>query len=283
MVGVDVSEHQYAQGADWWRQWQFGIIRVHSGFRDDNRWQQHLEDAREAGVPIELYGYIEGPSQGANPEAAAARLVELARANSVARVWADAEDESCTRDVAIEYTDTLRASGLQVGVYANIGDYARCFDGYADDLPWWMADYGPNDGTRHDPFEQAPVPKREWLIHQYTSLGGPNHSGLDLNLMQAGDEDLNQDQANQLKAIFNLASYLTEGQWPTGVEYHKPQLKQELDNIADAVGAHDGKATDEAAKRARKDALKDAARAVETGGFVNANVRAKLVKLILAL
>lgn len=41
---------------------------------------------------------------------------------------------------------------------------------------WWLPSYGDNDGTVHEP--TCPFPP---VLHQYTSRGGPNLTGLDLN------------------------------------------------------------------------------------------------------
>ena len=171
MNGVDISEHQSHRGPDWFRQFDFAIIRVHSGYRDDFMWEYHLADCKEAGVPFGFYGYLQG---NVNPAWQAQRMVDLTSGqNPPLGWWSDVEDPTVDWNAAGAHIGTLR--GLvpgRFGVYSNIGDYEAFLRGQADDLPWWMADYGSNEGTRHDPYEQPPVPHRGWSIHQYTSYPG---------------------------------------------------------------------------------------------------------------
>ena len=171
-----MSEHQQPFGAGWWSQWDFGIIRVHSGYRADNWWTYHADEARAAGVPIGFYGYVVGD---VDPIWQADQLVDLSSVyNPELGWWSDIEDHSLTGQVVEDHVARLRARvPSRVGVYANAGDYQTFLAGIADDLPYWFASYGPNDGDRHDPNPPAPRP---YDIHQFSSAGGLDRNHADV-------------------------------------------------------------------------------------------------------
>ncbi len=173
----DISEHQGRLGDEWFRQWPGVIIRVHSGYRYDLLWEAHLSDAQYAGIPVGFYGYVVGDRDGGWQ---ADQMYEPTR-DIPAQLgwWTDAEDAGVTSEIIKAHVERLReVVPGQHGTYSNVGDYHRLLAGHADDLPWWVAGYGPNDGQQHPLHPAAP---RDYLIHQFTSRGGPGGSGLDVN------------------------------------------------------------------------------------------------------
>lgn len=176
-VGIDVSEWQSPSSIDWSR-YAFGIIRVHNGYRQDFVWRLHVKNAQDAGVPIGVYGYVIG---NRSPRLQADELVAaVGDWEPELGYWSDVEDSTLDWAEAVEHvTRLVETKPGRVGVYANVGQYSYLLAGsVADSLPFWVAGYGQNDGLRHP---LRPAPARGWVIHQFTSLGGPNGSGLDVN------------------------------------------------------------------------------------------------------
>jgi hypothetical protein len=66
-----------------------------------------------------------------------------------------------------------------------------------------MADYGQNDGVRHDPWAQAPYPPRGYTIHQYSSAGG-----LDRNYSETMDWAGGTTPPEPEKPRYTMASFL---------------------------------------------------------------------------
>lgn len=167
--GVDVSEHQGVKDGDWFALFDYAILRAfnENGYRDrviDQTW------ANAAGRTLRgVYGW---PIPGADNFALGRQLVEEFP-GAEAGYWADREVSGRGVASASEvewYLKGIEAAGGKAGFYSNIGECV--FSPYLDAHDWWMADYGPNNGARHDPNAQPPIPGRPYTIHQYTSAGG---------------------------------------------------------------------------------------------------------------
>lgn len=170
--GTDISEYQ-----DHVPDCEFVIIRGWSGYRQDNRFTAHWAEAKAKGIPRGVYGYV----VGANPAAQAASLVALVAPDPPELgYWSDIEEPGLSHDAALGHINALRVTGAN-GYYSNVPDYTGILqsDPSLNDLYWWVAGYGPNDGQRHP---LNPVPPRPYLIHQYTSY--PN---LDRNYAETLD------------------------------------------------------------------------------------------------
>jgi len=181
--GCDVSEHQGNLSAEWFGQWSFCIIRAYNenGY-PDRTFQQNW--ARAAGRTLRgVYGW---PIPGGDNRALGAQLVRTAP-GAEAGYWADVEHSAQGIPSAADVEAYLRGIGDHPrGFYSNIGECPR--SPFLERELWWMADYGPNNGQRHDPNAQPPRPTRGWAIHQYTS------NPLDLNYASTldfvGDTDM---------------------------------------------------------------------------------------------
>ncbi len=167
--GVDISEHQGVWTSEQFDGFDYAILRAfnENGYRDRVIGQTW---ANAAGHTLRgIYGW---PIPGENNFELGARLVRE-YPGAEAGYWADREVSSRGVASAGEVEDYLRgieSQGGKAGFYSNIGECV--FSPYLDVHDWWMADYGPNNGTRHDPNEQAPRPSRPYTIHQYSSAGG---------------------------------------------------------------------------------------------------------------
>jgi hypothetical protein len=165
--GVDISEHQGDLAPEWFDQWAYVIIRAfnENGFADikfAQNWAR-AEGRTKRGV----YGW---PIPGRDNFVFGRTLVQAAP-GAEAGYWADVENSGRGLATAAETEAYLRGiedAGGFAGFYSNIGQCPR--NPYLEAHDWWMADYGPNDGSRHDPNEQPPRPQRPYTIHQYTSI-----------------------------------------------------------------------------------------------------------------
>lgn len=170
--GIDISEHQRGFGA--FDGWDFAIFRARNeNGRDDYQFWNFWRES--AGRTLRgVYGWpLAGAGLGANFATGEALVRDFP--GSEFGYWADVESSprGHARPEEVEaYVRGIEAAGGRAGLYSNIGDLVR--SPYLDTLPWWMADYGPNDGRMHDPNAQAPRPPadRPWAIHQFSSAGG---------------------------------------------------------------------------------------------------------------
>lgn len=162
--GCDISEHQGDLAPDWFDQWDYVIIRaVNENGYPDVKFRQNWE--RAAGRTLRgVYGW---PIPGGRNLALGADLVEVAP-DAEAGYWADVERSGRGLASPDDVKEYLRGIGDHVrGFYSNIPECPR--SPFLDGEMWWVADYGPNNGQRHDPYEQPPKPDRPYTIHQYTS------------------------------------------------------------------------------------------------------------------
>ena len=168
--GLDISEHQGFLPPEFFDQWDYVIIRAfnENGYPDktfNDNWR------KAAGRTLRgVYGWPT-PFIAGDDFARGQALVDIAP-DAEAGYWADVERVSggvASVHEVEQYLRGIESRGKRAGIYSNIGELPR--SPYIDAHDWWMADYGPNNGTRHDPFAQAPVPPpdRPYTIHQYTS------------------------------------------------------------------------------------------------------------------
>lgn len=190
MLGVDVSEHDNNRaggrrlGVDWFAQWEYAIIRSHNenGFAD--QWVlANLEDVQRAGIPWGIYAW---PVVGWGHDRNRAHVAQIVDTYGRPPLGVAADAEHSGRGFAApDEVEGFARGALDRGAgclyYCAIGELWRT--PLLDAVPWWVADYGPNDGRYHDPNEQPPRPPadRPWVIHQFTSLGAPGGSPLDVN------------------------------------------------------------------------------------------------------
>lgn len=160
----DVSEHQGDLSVDWFKQWPGVIIRAHSGYRYDHKFQQNWQRAKAAGIPRGVYGYVV-PERPAAWQAAA-MVDAVASDPPELGYWSDLEQRGLGPDHAWTHFSTLPVG--RRGVYANGGDYNAMTDARFDSAPWWGAGY-PNVIRR------GRAAAANMVIHQYQ--GSP----LDMN------------------------------------------------------------------------------------------------------
>ncbi len=186
-TGVDVSEWDVGRhpGMNWtafFQQYDYVIVRVanENGYADV--YAQMLTDAARASG--KAWGCYAWPLIGQGFDANYAHAQHLvARWNPGAcGMAADAErvgGRLANPDDIEGFCRGVQDAG-HVALY-----YCACLElhrtAYLDTLPYWVADYGPNNGGYHDPYEQWPVPDRPWTVHQFTSLGWPGGGSLDVN------------------------------------------------------------------------------------------------------
>lgn len=160
MIGFDVSEFQTPGGVPYG---DFAIVRAANGRRYDNKWQGHVQAARNHGVPFSLYIYNEPGST--SPEYQGDMLATVANEAGLSQgttLWADIEEGSGDlRWFEDRVVGRVNAHGYQCGVYS--GDYFWGAHNLAGDQGRWKATYGPNDGRQHN------APSGPFDIWQFTS------------------------------------------------------------------------------------------------------------------
>lgn len=164
--GYDISENNGTYTGPWG---DFVIVRgVNEWGRLDAHAVENIANAHAAGVRVGVYGW---PIPGHDNYQLGGDLVRT-YPGATCGYWADVESSDAglvNADEVTAYLHGIEAAGGLAGFYS---PDAYCYRSeYLDSRPWWMADYGPNDGTRHDPFEQPPFPPRDYQIHQYSSAG----------------------------------------------------------------------------------------------------------------
>jgi hypothetical protein len=177
MLGADVSVFQGWLDPWFFDQYEFVIIRAfdrHGAL--DKRFVENWHKA----YGRTLRGAYGWPKPGADNRALGAQLAAVA-GDAEFGLWADFEFSPeygiASLDDLLTYLDGIGTR--HKGVYANIPTYREfLIDSPVDHYPWWVANYGPNNGQRNPLSLPAPRP---YQIHQFTSRGGPGGSGLDLN------------------------------------------------------------------------------------------------------
>lgn len=162
--GCDISEHQGVWSPEQFAEYDWVIIRAYNenGF-PDRTFAQNWENARGR----TLRGVYGWPIPGGSNLALGAQLVAIAP-DAEAGYWADVERSGRGLASGEDVRNYLVGIGDRPrGFYSNIPECPR--SQFLDGEHWWVADYGPNDGSKHDPDEQAPRPQRPYTIHQYTS------------------------------------------------------------------------------------------------------------------
>lgn len=185
MTGIDIS---YAQETIPPGAWDFVFCRAtHSdtgavgATHVDSKFVEHFAAARK--YPHRgAYHFADPRSDGASQARVfvATCLANGFRPNVDSWTY-DAERPGLTRAHWLAFrTVALAALGHVRFLYVGFPFYEANFGPNLDLLhqdPWWLPAYGPNDGTPHAPNGIPFLP----VIHQYSSRGGPNRSGLDVN------------------------------------------------------------------------------------------------------
>jgi GH25 family lysozyme M1 (1,4-beta-N-acetylmuramidase) len=185
MTGIDISQWQsaIAPGA-----WGFIFCRAtHDGLGVDLMFDEHFPNALARAPRRGAYHFAKPiVSSGA---AQAQHFAQVCIANGFrvgVDLWAlDFEANALGSQAANvawirEFMATARALlGGRAFLYIGWPYYGESCGGDVSLLhesPWWLPAYGPNDGQPHT-YTAPFVP----CVHQYTSRGGPNLSGLDVN------------------------------------------------------------------------------------------------------
>lgn len=191
MTGIDISKYQLAIPPG---DWDFVIVRVtHDAGGTDALAAQHFADAaRRAPVRGVYHFWDPTASSGvAQAQLMASNALKIGFRKGV-DLWAlDSEAVALPTPAAniawkrAFYATARSMLGNKCLWYVGWPFYVEHFGNDLAALKeqaWWLPAYGPNDGTPHDP--QCPYAP---ALHQYTSVGGPNRSGLDVNrVMDAG-------------------------------------------------------------------------------------------------
>lgn len=177
--GCDVSAFQGPIEPEWFDQWDFVIVRAFD--RHGNLDARFLANWRAAEGRT-LRGAYGWPKPEADNRHLGAQLVTVA-ADAELGVWADWEPSQEYGLASLEELAAyLEGCGDRLkGVYAGLFVYPSDAPDWLGRVPWWVPNYGPNDGERHA-VEPASRVYRDWQIHQFSSRGsGPNGGALDLN------------------------------------------------------------------------------------------------------
>lgn len=185
MTGIDISQWQSAIAPG---SWDFIFCRAtHDGLGDDLMFDQHFPNALARTARRGAYHFAKPTvSRGA---AQAQHFAQVCIANGFrggVDLWALDFEANRLADAAEniawirDFMATARALlGGRAFLYIGWPYYVESCGGdvtLLHESPWWLPAYGPNDGQPHT-YSAPFVP----CIHQYTSRGGPNLSGLDVN------------------------------------------------------------------------------------------------------
>lgn len=186
MTGIDISQWQSAIPAG---TWDFIFCRAtHDGLGDDLMFDKHFPNALARAPRRGAYHYAKPiVSTGA---AQAQHFAQVCLAQGFRKnvdMWAlDFEANALgSQSANVAWIRDFMATaiallGARCLLYVGWPYFVETCGSESIELlhehAWWLPAYGPNDGTWHSP--TAPfVP----CVHQFTSRGGPNLSGLDLN------------------------------------------------------------------------------------------------------
>ena len=190
-TGVDVSEYQglvdwNAAAADGV---SFAFVRIgyrgstEGGLFADERFEENLQGAREAGVERGVYFFSQATSVAEAQEEAAFVLSLLDYRELEYPVVFDYEfvdgtrvshvDSETATDCAVAFCEAIRDGGYTPMVYGNAYDLDRLYLSELSDYDFWLAEYGG-----------LPEYTESYVIWQYTSEGAVAGigSGVDLNL-----------------------------------------------------------------------------------------------------
>lgn len=186
MTGIDISQWQsaIAPGA-----WDFIFCRAtHDGLGDDLMFPTHFANARARTARVGAYHFAKPTASSGAAQAQHFAQVCIAHGFRVGvDLWAlDFEANALGSHAANvawirEFMATARAllggrAFLYVGWYFFTGSCGAENVALLHESPWWLPAYGVNDGQPHT-YSAPFVP----CVHQFTSRGGPNLSGLDVN------------------------------------------------------------------------------------------------------
>ena len=190
-TGVDVSEYQgpvdwNAAAAD---RVSFAFVRIgyrgstEGGLFADERFEENLQGAREAGIERGVYFFSQATSVAEAQEEAAFVLSLLDYRELEYPVVFDYEfvdgtrvshvDSETATDCAVAFCEAIRDGGYTPMVYGNAYDLDRLYLPELSDYDFWLAEYGG-----------LPEYTESYVIWQYTSEGSVAGigSGVDLNL-----------------------------------------------------------------------------------------------------
>jgi hypothetical protein len=182
LQGCDISEHNGDLTIDWFKQWQFVIIRVSTEWnsRLDYKFQQNWNNCAAAGIPRGAYGW---PQKGRDNAALGKQLVAAAP-GAECGYWADYETSDAGLCSTSELEDYVRA--CDGGFYSNLSELRR--SAYLDSRPWWFANPSGNP------------PPRSWLIEQY-KVTNLDYNRAYESLLSNG-ETLTADEHRWLQSIY---------------------------------------------------------------------------------
>lgn len=182
LTGSDISEYQprLPGGVDFLICRALGHNEAFTVYREDRLFKQHWANAKGR-YPYGrgAYAYIV-PGDGLKQAEMFLDIVRSTGDEPELGYWMDIERQ-VTETTVRNFHDRMRMAGVKFGFYCTHRAYydilkeGRGFE----DLPWWIQDYGPNDGQLHD---LDPPPPRPYLIHQYTSMGFDGEMRIDLNI-----------------------------------------------------------------------------------------------------
>lgn len=148
----------------------FVIIKATQGNFVDPQWANSYAMARKFGKPVMAYHF----NDNRVPIKTQVDLF-LATAKDADFLWLDQEGDFGFSDAqAQQFIDLVRAAGRRCGLYHS----ASGFSGVNADGEW-VADY------RLESLQDSDTPVEGWDLWQFSSEGGPDGAGLDLNWMRA--------------------------------------------------------------------------------------------------
>lgn len=185
MTGIDISKYQPVIPPG---NWEFVIARVtHDAGGVDPLGPQHFRNALTR-APVRGVYHFWDPTVSSG--AAQARLmantalsigfrkdVDLFALDSEAKaLGGTSANAAWVREFFVTAHALLGARALWYVGWPFYVEHFAADTALLREQAWWLPSYGPNDGQPHDP--KCPYPP---ALHQYTSVGGANGSGLDVS------------------------------------------------------------------------------------------------------
>ncbi|MGD2078715.1 MAG: GH25 family lysozyme, partial [Chloroflexota bacterium] len=217
VLGMDVSWAQ-AEHVDFKKAAEAGVkfafIRAGSGrTTKDANFEHNYKEAGRAGMLRGIYYYLYpedeakvGEAADRTPEGQARRFASMLKEDAELGAVLDVEEGGLTADEVKRFVDEFQKHdpyGRPITIYTRASFWENALGASGDELAWaaehplWVAHYASSTKpiVPSDKFEVAiPKPWQDYLIHQWTSVGGSlvgqKKDGLDLNYFIGSEEDL---------------------------------------------------------------------------------------------
>lgn len=212
IFGIDISEHQNGLSLVRARDEgiSFAIIRTTDGTYRDSCYRSHVEDGKNAGLPLAAYHYLRHPAEGTSIEQQVATAVDVMGEHRLP-IWLDCETPTRLSEQHVQRAkQCFEDRGIRVlGVYS----YVPYWEGMAGGEPAtaqfghvWVAAYGRNDKGNpadvypgdHDRQWSYPLGNQTPVMWQFNSNARVAGYEVDVNAYRGS--------VDELRALFEGAS-----------------------------------------------------------------------------